>query len=263
MENFVTGWEALAHLGQTAKKRDRSHSCCCRRHRIGGSPARQSGRSNRASHRFGGQHRERAFAGRRSRVRLSAEPYDATVQSVSTEGVVLPFLQRPEPCQKLSLDVFTGRFDVSVIHRLADLLANDFGQSVHRDIFRAYFEVYAVSAPRIGQFLGRQPRNVIGRHPGHLQIGFAEPGNSTGPTTDDGSCVVPLRNKVEKGLDLTQPIREATVALGSGIDSPPLYQSFGFSALKLLRGCALLLSACPQNTNTHALNGYESTIRET
>lgn len=72
MENFVTGWEALAHLGQTAKKRDRSHSCCCRRHRIGGSPARQSGRSNRASHRFGGQHRERAFAGRRSRVRLSA-----------------------------------------------------------------------------------------------------------------------------------------------------------------------------------------------
>jgi len=72
MESFVTGWEALAHLGQTAKKRDRSHSCCCRRHWIGSSPARQSGRSNRASHRFGGQHRERAFAGRRSRVRFLA-----------------------------------------------------------------------------------------------------------------------------------------------------------------------------------------------
>jgi len=72
MESFVTGWEALAHLGRTEKKRDRSHSCCCRRHRIGGSPARQSGWSNLASHRFGGQHRERAFAGRRSCVRLSA-----------------------------------------------------------------------------------------------------------------------------------------------------------------------------------------------
>ena len=67
------------------------------------------------------------------------EAYDAIVQGVGRQRVIHPLLQRAEPLEGFGLHILSCSFDVAVFHGLADFLADDRGQIVHRDFFGTDF----------------------------------------------------------------------------------------------------------------------------